>query len=80
LSIIALNATDGSGAVSRIVPQFAAGTPVGVPQHDVDAVVTEYGVAMLRGQSLVERARRLCAVAHPSHRHLLQQAARAIGR
>jgi acyl-CoA hydrolase len=80
LSIIALNATDSSGAASRIVPQFAAGTPVTVPQHDVDAVVTEYGVAMLRGQSMDERARRLCAVAHPAHRPLLQQAARAIGR
>jgi 4-hydroxybutyrate CoA-transferase len=79
-SIIAMNATDATGAASRIVAKFAEGTPVTVPQHDVDAVVTEYGVAMLRGQSMDERARRLCAVAHPSHRHLLQRAAREIGR
>jgi acyl-CoA hydrolase len=80
MSIIALNATDGSAATSRIVPHFAAGTPVTVPQHDVDAVVTEYGVAMLRGQPMDERARRLCAVAHPTHRPGLERAAREIGR
>lgn len=80
LSIIALNATDGTGATSRIVPQLAAGTPVTVPQHDVDAVVTEFGVAMLRGQPIDERARRLRAIAHPAHRPMLANAAREIGR
>lgn len=80
LSIIALNATDGSGTTSRIVSQLAAGTPVTVPQHDVDAVVTEFGVAMLRGQPLDERARRLCAIAHPAHRSTLLAAARALGK
>jgi acyl-CoA hydrolase len=75
-----LNATDGSGTTSRIVSQLAAGTPVTVPQHDVDAVVTEFGVAMLRGQPLDERARRLCAIAHPAHRSTLLAAARALGK
>jgi acyl-CoA hydrolase len=78
LSIIALNATGHRAATSRIVPRLAPGTPVSVPQHDVDAVVTEYGVAMLRGQSLHERAHRLCAIAHPDHRRTLQQAVREI--
>jgi acyl-CoA hydrolase len=78
LSIIALNATDGSGARSRIVPRLAAGTPVTVPQHDVDVIVTEYGAALLRGQPLDERMRRLCAIAHPQHRPALQQAAREL--
>ena len=78
LSIIALNATDGSGARSRIVAKLAPGTPVSAPQHDVDAVVTEYGVAMLRGQPLDERARRICAIAHPTHRPLLLQAAKEL--
>jgi len=78
LSIIALNATEAGGAISKIVSQFEPGTPVTVPQHDVDAVVTEYGVALLRGQSLDERARRLCAIASPTHRTALEQAARTL--
>ena len=76
LSIIALNATDHRATRSRIVPQLAPGTPVSVPYHDVDAVVTEFGVAALRGQPIDERARRLCAVAHPAFRPHLAAAAR----
>jgi len=78
LSIIALNATDGAGATSRIVARLAPGAPASVPQHDVDAVVTEFGVALLRGQPLDERARRLCAIAHPHHRPALEAAAREV--
>jgi acyl-CoA hydrolase len=78
LSIIALNATDHRGIRSRIVSRLPAGTPVSVPQHDIDAVVTEYGVAMLRGQPGDVRASRLCAIAHPDHRPSLQQAVRDI--
>ncbi len=78
LSIIALNATDGSGRLSRIVPRLTADAVISVPQHDVDAVVTEFGVALLRGQSLDERARRLCAIAHPDHRAELHAASCAL--
>jgi acyl-CoA hydrolase len=78
LSIIALNATDQRGATSRIVARLAAGVPVTIPQHDVDAVVTEYGVAMLRGQTIDERARRLCAIAHPDHRAALVDSIRRL--
>jgi acyl-CoA hydrolase len=75
LSIIALNATDAGGAVSRIVPRLGSNAPVTVPQHDVDVVVTEFGAALLRGQTLDQRARRLCAVAHPLHRPGLEKMA-----
>lgn len=75
LSIIALNATDASGKHSRIVAQFAAGTAVSVAQHSVDVVVTEFGAAMLRGQDLDERRRRMAAIAHPDHREALLGAA-----
>ena len=78
LSIIALHATDGSGSLSRIVPRLGVDAVISVPQYDVDAVVTEYGVALLRGQSLGERARRLCAIAHPDHRAELIKASRAL--
>ena len=75
LSIIALNAIDASGKHSRIVAQFAAGTATSVPQHSVDVVVTEFGAAMLRGQDLDERRRRMAAIAHPDHRDALLAAA-----
>jgi acyl-CoA hydrolase len=75
LSVIALNSTDASGRRSKIVGAIEAGTPVTVPRHDVDAVVTEWGVALLRGCDLDERARRLIAVAHPDHRQSLQELA-----
>jgi acyl-CoA hydrolase len=78
LSIIALNATDRSATRSRIVAHFRPGTPVSVAQHDIDAVVTEFGVAMLRGQPVDERARRLIAVAAPSHRASLERAVKDI--
>ncbi len=73
LSIIALNSTDAGASVSRIVTRLGNGAPVTLPQHEVDAVVTEHGVAMLRGQSVEERARRLCAIAHPQHRNALRR-------
>ncbi len=78
MSIIALSATNADGSRPRIVPQLAPGTPVTVSQHDIDAVVTEYGTAWLRGQPLGERARRLCAIAHPAHRPALVKAAASI--
>jgi len=77
LSIIALPATDG-GTTSRIVAHLGPRAPVSVPQHAVDVVVTEYGAALLRGQPLDERVRRLCAIAHPDHRAALFAAAREV--
>lgn len=73
LSIIALPATDPKGKVSRIVARFAAGTPVAAPSHDVDAVVTEFGVARLRGASSDQRVERLIAIAHPDFRDGLRR-------
>jgi acyl-CoA hydrolase len=75
LSIIALPSTDPDGRLSRIVARFEAGTPVTVPQHDVDVVVTEYGTALLRGVDLDERRHRLIGIAHPDHREALQKSA-----
>jgi acyl-CoA hydrolase len=50
---------------------------VTVPRVEVDAVVTEHGVAELRGCSLSERAQRLIAIAHPAHQEALERSARA---
>jgi 4-hydroxybutyrate CoA-transferase len=54
--------------VSRIVPTLAPGSIVTVPRAFVHYVVTEYGIATLRGKSIKERARELIAIAHPDFR------------
>lgn len=69
--IIALASSAKAGAVSRIVPRLL--TPAtSVARADVGFVVTEYGVADLRGLSTEKRARALVAIAHPSHRKRLE--------
>jgi acyl-CoA hydrolase len=71
---IVLRSTSSSGD-SRIVPRLAAGDAVTTPKNTVDKVVTEYGVAELRGRSIRERTRGLIAVAHPDHRAELTEIA-----
>lgn len=76
-SLICLRSTthiDGQ-LVSRIVPQLPAGSIVTTPRHQVDVVVTEHGVAELRGRTIRERARALAAIAHPDLRDGLLEAA-----
>jgi acyl-CoA hydrolase len=69
----------GSGErVTRIVPTLAPGTPVTVPRTYVDFVVTEFGIAELRGRTVQERARALCEIAHPEFRDSLRDEARRL--
>ncbi len=72
-SIIALRAR--SGGEPAIKPVLQGGS-VTTPRADVDYVVTEYGVAGLRGATLAERADRLIAIAAPEHRDDLGRDAR----
>lgn len=74
-SIIALRSTNGSGESeqSTIVPTLRSGV-VTTARVDVDAVVTEHGVAMLAGCTVAERALRLIEVAAPQHREALERA------
>ena len=64
--------------VSRIVPVLAPGCAVTVPRTYVDYVVTEQGIATLRGRTLKERARELAAVSHPEFRPELEKQAREL--
>jgi acyl-CoA hydrolase len=66
-SLLCLPATTqiGGRLVSRITRQLSAGAVVTTPRHQVDAVVTEYGIAELAGCSTEDRATRLAAIAHP---------------
>jgi acyl-CoA hydrolase len=73
-SIIALPATAKGGSVSRIVARLGDGVVTSL-RSDMDTIVTEYGVAHLRGQSLAERARRLIPLAAPQFREELARAA-----
>jgi acetyl-CoA hydrolase len=74
--IIAMEATARNGTISRIVPRLSGGV-VTTARSDADTVVTEYGIAELRGRSVSERARQLIAIAHPDFRPLLLEAAGA---
>lgn len=72
--IIALPSTAKKGTISRIVANVSEGAGVVTARGDVHYVVTEFGVANLRGKSVRERALELIRVAHPSFREdLLQQ-------
>ncbi|MCU0259644.1 MAG: propionyl-CoA--succinate CoA transferase [Ilumatobacteraceae bacterium] len=71
---VVLRSTASNGA-SRIVPRLAPGDAVTTPKNTVDRIVTEYGVAELRGRSIRERTRALIAIAHPDHRAALTEEA-----
>jgi acyl-CoA hydrolase len=77
-AIIALPATAQGGRVSRIVASLSG--PVTTARAEVDVIVTEFGAAELKGQTLAERARRLVAIAHPDFRAALDAAAYSIRR
>lgn len=73
-SIVAMAATAKGGEHSRIVPALKAGTAVTAARTDVDCVVTEFGVAMLKGRSVDARAHALIEIAHPDFRDELRDA------
>ena len=73
MSIIALRSSYGKQGTSNIVPRLDSGTPPTVGAGDVDFVVTEYGVAALRGLSARQRAAALIALARPEHREALER-------
>ncbi len=71
-SIIAMPSTAKKGLVSRIVPIITEGSAVTTPRNDVNYVVTEYGIAQLKGKTLKERAKALIKIADPKFRpHLI---------
>lgn len=84
-SIIALhstanvkNAAGGRERVSTIVPVQPAGMAISLMRADVDFVVTEYGVASLRGASVRDRAMELISIAHPDYRDQLMYDAKRL--
>jgi acyl-CoA hydrolase len=74
-SIIACYSTAKGGTVSTIVPTLPNGSAVTLHRSLVDHVVTEHGVAHLRGRTVRERTRALIAIAHPDFRERLAEQA-----
>jgi acyl-CoA hydrolase len=75
---VVLHSTTKHGEVSKIVAELEQGDVVTTLKNTVDKVVTEWGVAELRGRSIRERARALIDVAHPDHRDRLRSEATAL--
>lgn len=73
-SILAMPSTAKGGQLSRILPVLPEGTTVTTTRTDVQYIVTEYGIANLRGKSLRERAKLLISIAHPKFRDELWEA------
>jgi len=75
-SIIALPSTAQNGAVSRIVPHLSEGAGVATTRGDVNFVITEYGVAELKGKGIYQRVMELAQIAHPKFREELIEVAK----
>ena len=75
-AIICLKSTAMEGTVSKIVPHLSLGAGVVTTRGDVDVIITEYGLATLRGRTIRERVLSLIAIAHPHFRNELLEAAK----
>ncbi len=78
-AFIVLPSTAKNDTISRIVPMLAPGTHMSTSKNDINYVVTEFGVAQLRGKSAGQRARELIGIAHPNFRAELTEQAKRMG-
>ena len=74
-NIIALPSTARDGSVSRIVPQLQPGTVVTTPRTLADIIITEHGIAKLKGKTQRQRAEELISITHPDFREELRKEA-----
>ena len=77
--VLRSTADTARGVISRIRATLTPGSMVTTLKNTVDHVVTEFGVAELRGRSISQRARALIAIAHPDFRDELAAEARRFG-
>ena len=73
-SVIAMPSTARNNTVSRIVPTITENSAITTTRNDVNFVVTEYGIAQLKGRTMKDRARALIGIAHPDFREMLSRA------
>jgi len=77
-AFIVLPSTAKGDSISRIVPTLTPGTHMSTSKNDINYVVTEFGVAQLRGKSAKQRAQELIAIAHPDFRGELREQAKRL--
>ena len=77
--IIALRSTAKNGEISTIVPILSEGAEVTIPSQDIDTVVTEFGIADLKGLCVRDRALALINIAHPDFRDKLKSEVMRLG-
>jgi acyl-CoA hydrolase/ABC-type branched-subunit amino acid transport system substrate-binding protein len=77
--IIALKSTAKGGKVSTIVPMLPQGSEITVPSQYADTIVTEFGVADLKGKSVKQRMEALIKISHPDFREWIRDEAHRIG-
>ncbi|QPF71895.1 acetyl-CoA hydrolase/transferase family protein [Roseateles sp. DAIF2] len=77
-AFIVLPSTAKDDSISRIVPTLSPGTHLTTGKNDINYVVSEHGVAQLRGKSAKQRALEMIAIAHPDFRAELREAARGL--
>lgn len=75
-AFIVLPSTAKDDSITRIVPTLTPGTHVTTSKNDINYVVTEFGVAQLRGKSAKQRAQELISISHPDFRGELTEAAK----
>ncbi|MGM0413846.1 MAG: acetyl-CoA hydrolase/transferase family protein [Bacillota bacterium] len=76
--IIALRSTAKGGEVSTVVSQLPLGSKVTLGRNDIDYIVTEYGVAHLKGKSMSRRVEEMINIAHPDFRDKLREEAKEL--
>ncbi len=72
-SILAFPSTAKKGTISKVVPYLTKGGTVTTSRNDADYIVTEYGIAKMKGNTLRERARQLIGIAAPQFRDDLSE-------
>jgi acyl-CoA hydrolase len=77
--IMAISSTAKHGELSKIKSVLTPGAVVSVSRNVADIIVTEYGVAYMRGRTVKERAQQLINIAHPKFRDQLRYEARKYG-
>ncbi|MFO1442320.1 hypothetical protein KDN24_03585 [Bacillus sp. Bva_UNVM-123] len=77
--VLCLHSTTKGDTISKIVPKLNAGMPVTTSKNDIDYVVTEYGIAQLRGKTIRERTKELIRIFHPKFREELTFEAKKMG-
>ena len=76
--IIAIASTAKNGTISKIKPILTPGSVVTISRNVADIIITEYGVAYMRGRTVRERALQLIQIAHPDFRDELRHAAQEL--